>query len=222
MQKYKSRNDVPEKYKWDLSDFFKNEEDFNNNLKKCKKLIKTIADYRGCTEDAKRLLEFLEKDTEVSALMMDLEAYCYLINDQELGNSKSIEKLGYCENLANQLYLNESFFEIELLKLSNNNYKNLFKKEKGLLKYKDMLDKIYRNKEHVLSEEEEKIIARLLNAMNTFEEMSSTMLNSEHDYGEVEVDGEKKTITPTNLRNLLKNNDALKRKEIRESILKFV
>ena len=50
--------------------------------------------------------------------------------------------------------------------------------------------------------------------------MSSTMLNSEHDYGEIELDGEKKTITPTNLRNLMKNKDALKRKEIRESYSK--
>lgn len=216
MQKYKSRNDVPEKYKWDLSDFFKSEADFNDNLKKCKKMVKLIANYRGCTEDPKLLLEFLEKDLEVSDLMQNLEAYCYLINDQELGNSKSIERLGYAENLASQLYLNESFFETELLKLSNNNYKYLFKKEKGLLKYKDMLDRIYRNKEHVLSEEEEKIIARLLNAMNNFEEMSSTMLNSEHDYGSIIIDGEEEKITPTNKRRLMKNKDVKIRKEVYE------
>ena len=222
MQKYKSRKDVPEKYKWDLSDFFKDEEDFDNNLKKSKKMIKIMANYRGCTENPKQLLEFLEKDTEVSALMQKLEAYSYLINDQELGISKSLERLGYCENLANQLYLNESFFETELLKLSNNHYKNLFKKEKGLLKYKDLLDKIYRNREHVLSEEEEKIIARLLNAMNNFEEMSSTMLNSEHDYGTIVVDGEEEKITPTNKRRLMKNKDVKIRKEVYDKFNKIL
>lgn len=216
MQKYKSRKEVPEKYKWDLSDFFKNEEDFDDNFKKCKKMVKAIADYRGCTENPKRLLEFLEKDIEVSNLMQNLGSYCYLINDQELGNSKSIEKLGSCENLSSQLILNESFFENELLELSNNHYKALFKKEKGLLKYKDMLDKIYRNKEHVLSEKEERIITRLLNAMNNFDEMSSTMLNMEHDYGTITINGEEEKIATTNKRRLMKNKDVKVRKEVFE------
>lgn len=32
MNKYKSRKDVPEKYKWDLTDFYKNDEEFNKEL----------------------------------------------------------------------------------------------------------------------------------------------------------------------------------------------
>ena len=122
MQKYKSRKEVPEKYKWDLSDFFKNEEDFDDNFKKCKKMVKAIADYRGCTENPKRLLEFLEKDIEVSNLMQNLGSYCYLINDQELGNSNSMKNKAIAENLYAKFSSSLSFVEPEILSFTESEY----------------------------------------------------------------------------------------------------
>ena len=32
MSKYKSRSEVPEKYKWDLSDFYTNDKDYDKDL----------------------------------------------------------------------------------------------------------------------------------------------------------------------------------------------
>ena len=213
MQKYKSREEVPEKYKWNLTDFFKDEKDYQDNFKKCQKLVKELSKYKGCTKDSKLLQEYIEKDLEASDLLENLYGYSYLINDQVIGIQKSIERLGKCENLINELNINESFFEPELLKLSKKDYEELFK-NKDLLEYKVMLDKIYRNKEHVLDEQSEQIISELEMAMNHFEEMSSTMLNSEHDYGTVKIDGEEEKIATTNYRRLTKNNDVKIRKEV--------
>ena len=51
MSKYKSRSEVPEKYKWDLSDFYKNDKEFNNELEEAKKRIKYEDKFRGCTKN---------------------------------------------------------------------------------------------------------------------------------------------------------------------------
>ena len=59
MQKYNSRSEVPEEFKWDLTPFFKNEEEFNNTFDKCNELVNELKDYVGCTKDANRLYEFL-------------------------------------------------------------------------------------------------------------------------------------------------------------------
>ena len=40
MQKYNSRAEVPDKYKWDLSEFFENDEQFNEAFNETKDLIK--------------------------------------------------------------------------------------------------------------------------------------------------------------------------------------
>ena len=215
MQKYKSRKDVPNKYKWDLTDFFKSDQEFESTYQKCKKDIAKIKNYTGCTKDANKLYEFLKYDTETESITEDLYAYAYLINDEELGISKNMSRKSKTEDLMNEYFLNVSFFNPELLELTKEEYNKLFKDNKKLLEFKPTLDHIYRNKDHILSEREEQIVTELCSAMDHFDDMSSTMLNSEHNYGSVTINGEKEQITPTNIRFLMKNEDQTIRKEIR-------
>ncbi len=221
MKKYKNRADVEEKYKWDLTDLFKNDKDFEKSYKKAKKDVVELKKYIGCTKDSDKLLEFLIKDINTIALVERLYIYSYLINDQELGNSKSIDRKNKASDLYNLYSLNVSFFNPELLKLSTDEYNKLFKNDK-LMEFKKSLDDIYRNKEHILDEKSENIISELTNAMNHFEDMSSTMLNSEHDYGDITVDGETEKITTTNYRRLMKNEDRNLRKDVREKFTKVI
>ncbi len=178
MQKYKNRKEVPEKYKWNLTDFFKDDKDFEDNYNKCKKYIDKLKKYKGCTKEASKLLEFLELEVETYDLAQTLEGYAYLISDQELGVSKNMERLNRCSDLFNDYFVNVSFFEPELLNLSNKEYNDLFK-NKDLKKYKFMLDQIYRIKEHILDEKSEQIIVQLQNAMNHFDEIH---LNNKKKY----------------------------------------
>ena len=221
MQKYNNRNEVPEEYKWDLTPFFKDEKDFYESIDKCKIMIDDLKNYVGCTKDASKLYEFLGKQINVVALWEDLYVYANLINDQELGVDSSIKMKNTAENLYNEYNLNTSFFAPELLKLSNEEYNGLFDNVM-LNEYKDDLDKVYREKEHILTENEEKIVSELTNAMDHFEDMSSTMLNSEHNYGKIKIDGESIVIAPTNYRRLMKNKDVNIRKKIYKSFHKVL
>ena len=216
MQKYKSRKDVPDKYKWDLTAFFANDEEFDKKYKDSEKKIDKIKDYVGCTKDANKLYEFLEFSTKIESVIENLYVYAYLINDQELGISKNMERKAKTEDLMNKFALSVSFFDPELLQLTQEEYNKLYTTNPKLKEYEPTLSRTYRNKEHVLSEREEQIITELCNAMDHFDDMSSTMLNSEHNYGSVLINKEEEKITPTNLRVLLKNEDQSIRKEVRE------
>ena len=215
MKNYKSREEVPEKYKWDLSDFYKSEDDFNTELRECQKEIKRIGNYKDCCESAKDLFEFLELSTHIDIVASNLYVYAYLKNDQELGVSKSMSQKEKTEDLLNDYEIATAFFAPSLLKLSKEKYESLFKEETRLQKYRPTLDRIYRKKEHILDEEKESIISELDNAMNHFDDMSSTMLNSEHDYGKIKIDGEEVEIAPTNLSKLLKNENRNIREKVR-------
>ena len=221
MEKYKSRKDVPDEYKWDLSDFYKDEDDFISNYNKTVNDVKSLESFVGCTKDSNKLYEFLVKDNLVSTSVLDLYAYAYLINDIELGVSTSLERKSKAEKLYADYGNIVSFFEPELLKLTKEEYDNLFKNAK-LNEFKFCLDRIYRNKEHILTQNEEIIVNELTTAMDHFSDMSSTMLNQEHDYGKVVIDGKEVTITSTNYRNLLKNNNREIRKEVREKYSKVL
>lgn len=214
MQKYNSRNEVPEKYKWDLTPFFKSEEEFNKSYDEALKKIDELKNYVGCTKDASKVYEFLELYYEALALFEDLYVYAFLKDDEELGKEENVIRKNKAEQLGAILSNNTSFFDPELLKLNKEEYENLFKSNDKILAYKELLDKTYRNKEHVLSEREELIINELTTAMNHFDDMSSNLLNNEHDYGKVKVDGENVVIATTNYRLLTKNKDENIRKRV--------
>ena len=222
MKKYKSRDEVPEKYKWDLTDFFKNEKEFQKEYKIIKKEIDNLKKYVGCTKDSNKLYEFLDKDINTLSRLENLYIYAYLINDQELGVSSSIERKASTEQLMANYNTNTSFFEPELLKLKSTEYNKLFKENKKLEDYKFLLDKIYRNKEHILTENEEVIITELTSAMNHFEDMSSTMLNRLNNYGTINIDGKEEVLTTTNYRIMMKNENRDFRKNTRIQFNKVI
>ena len=149
MNKYETRNDVPLKYKWDLTDIFKNIDDFNKTADEVREEIKKIDSYIGCTKNSDKLLEFLEFDTNLSLKIVDLNIYAMLINDQDLNESLGVELVGKINTLELEYDTKSSFFSPELLSLGKNDYNDLFKNEK-LLKYKSILDDIYRYKNHIL------------------------------------------------------------------------
>lgn len=219
MKKYKNRSEVPEKYKWDLSDFFEDENDFEESFQICQKQSEKLGEYVGCTKDAKRLYEFLKLEIETIALFENLYVYSYLINDQELGNSKSLERKNRTEILNVLLEKNISFFAPELLKLTKKEYEELFLGESKLHEFKHALDVLYRDKEHTLTENEEKIVSELTNSMNHFETISTTLLNSEHNYGKIKLDdGTEEVIATNNYRKLMRNKNVKIRKKVYKNL----
>ncbi len=213
MKIYKSRNEVPDKYKWDLKEYFSSNKEFNKTYDKCIKLIDKIDDYKGKINKPDKLYEYLKLDEEIMIMVENLYVYAYLMNDQELGVSSSIENKSKAENLMALYESKVSFFAPELLNLSKEEYTALFK-NKNLCFYKDLLDKIYRAKSHILNEENEKIITLLDSSMNHFDDLSSTMLNSAHDYGKVKIDNHVTQITSTNYSKLIKSKNTNIRKKI--------
>lgn len=218
MQKYNSRKEVPEEYKWDLTPFFKDDQEFEEVFAKTSKLADELKNYVGCTKDAKQLYAFLEKETEVVSLWEDLYVYSYLVNDQELGISENMMRKNRAEQLNATIVANVSFFAPELLKLSQEEYENLFLENEQLCAFRADLDRTYREKEHILSENEEVIVSQLVSAMDHYDDMSSNLLNSQHDYGKVKLeDGTTQVIATNNFRSLMRNkNEDIRKKVYRQ------
>ena len=213
MKKYKTRKDVPEKYKWDLTDIFASYEDFNKSFEDLKEKTEKLKEYKGCTKEKSKLLDYLIYYSDCECIFEKLYVYSFLLDDQELGISENVERTNKVLNLGNELEVNTSFFIPELLNLTEEEYKELFNDD-ILSEYKIYLDKIYKYKNHILSEKEEIIISELSNSMNHFDSISSTMLNSEHNYGTIKIDNEKETIATNNFRKLMKNKDVNVRKKV--------
>lgn len=215
MKKYNCRNDVPDKYKVKMDDYYKDEKDFESHLIKLKDNIDKLKNYKNKLSDANKLYEFLNLYINTLNEWENSYVYSFIKDDLELGISENIERKNKTLVLMNEFELNTAFFVPEILKLEKEEYNKLYDVCPKLNEFKYYLDDIFRNKEHTLSEDEEKIITSLVNSMNNFDDISSTMLNSEHNYGKIKLsNGEVDTITTNNYRRLSKDKDERIRKKL--------
>ena len=212
MKIYNSRSEVEDKYKCNLDDFYKNEEEYENEFKEIEKLIPQLIKYKGKLKDSDKLYEFLELNIKVYNMLENLEIYAYLKNDLDLGKEKNIKRLAKAENLGLDFRHNTSFYEPEILKLTDEEFKNLFKNPK-LAKYKEDLKETYRYKDHYLDDDKSNIISSLTNAMNIFESTATNLKNNEIDYHTIKVDGKEIELAVTNFRKFLRHKDEKVRKQ---------
>ena len=78
----KTRSEISDEYKWDLSLMYKNEDEYNSDFEELKTCIEKLKEYKGIiTKDAKTLLEFLKLDTKIDVLIANLYVYASLKND---------------------------------------------------------------------------------------------------------------------------------------------
>lgn len=154
----KIRANVPENYKWDLTDIFKTEQDFISECESVTADTKTLAAYSGKLTDGDTVLAFLKAQDEVVKRLE--KAYCYAMmkRDEDGGNSNALSLMSKAVSANVAVNAATAFFTPELLTLSEETL-NGFIVDPRFSDYDYMLKGLLRQKAHVLSEGEEKLLA---------------------------------------------------------------
>lgn len=151
----KKRSEIEEKDKWDLSGYFKDDAEFLNEFNYLKTQTDFLAGYRGKLKDEKTILECLEKDQEISKRLEVLYVYAVLKTREDAGNSLYQERQTQVGTLISQFSTKSAFVSVEIKKNSNSLLKKLAEKSQ----FKNYFKEILRNKKHILSEKEERILS---------------------------------------------------------------
>ena len=176
----KTRVEIDKKYKIDLKDLFKNDEEFLKEIDHLNKKIVEFEKFQGhLLDDDKTLLEFLKLDDEISAKLEVCYVYAHLNNDFDLGEKRSNEFFGKAVKLYNKYSTNISYVIPELLQ---NDYKIIEKfinENKDLKQYERMLKNIFKEKSHFLSKEEERVLSVINDSFRTPENAYSKLLDAD-------------------------------------------
>jgi len=213
MKEYKSRKEVPIKYQWDLTDFFKNDDEWKKEYINVQLEIDKLEEYKGKLNNPYELEKYLDNFYIVRNKMLNLYVYSYLRHDVELENPIYIDLFQKISSLYTKYNSSISFFEPELLSIDESCFKNLFNENENLNNYKIILEDIYEKKSHILSEKEEKLISMLTDTYGSYENIASSLINSEHNYGKItNENGNKIEIAANNIRKLKQNQHVKIRK----------
>ena len=154
------RNEINEKDTWDLSTIFETDQKWEEELALLKEDTKQAASLEGhLLNSAESLLNITERYLDLSRRLEKLYVYAHMKNDQDTRVAKYQEYYAKAMTLYSQLDQVFSFYEPEFMAITEEQYQNFLAEEPKLQPYKHFFDKLLQNKDHVLSQREEELLA---------------------------------------------------------------
>ena len=154
------RNEINEKDTWDLSTIFETDQKWEEELALLTEDTKEAASLEGhLLDSAESLLNITERYLGLSRRLEKLYVYAHMKNDQDTRVAKYQEYYAKAMTLYSQLDQVFSFYEPEFMAITEEQYQNFLAEEPKLQPYKHFFDKLLQNKDHVLSQREEELLA---------------------------------------------------------------
>ncbi len=154
------RQDIDPKFKWKLEDIYSDVNLWEQDFKKVKELASQIQGLQGrLAEGAQTLLECFKKSDEVLSLNDKVFVFARMKRDENNGDSTYQALTDRASSLATEVYAAISFIVPEMLSIPEDKLMQYANENKELSTYLFMIKENLRQKDHVLSEKEEQILA---------------------------------------------------------------
>ena len=196
------REEIDDKFKWDLSLMYKSTDEFKEDLEKVKKEIPQIADYKEkFLNTAEDFLEFFELFERINRTLEKLSMYTHLWTDVEPQNDIAQDLRSKVLGVA-QMYSNEVTFIDTSVVENEEKVKEIIADER-CKNYVNYINSILRYKPHILDDKTEEILTKAQNAMNAYKTYTSIKL----DYEPVVIDGKEHFLNDETMREFLRMDD---------------
>lgn len=192
------REKIEECYKWDLSKIYSSIDDFRSDMQLVKEKMNDFSKYKDMTYDENTLYEVISLYMETSSILNKLDVYTSLLSDEDTGINKNRELKEEVSNLSSEFISKTYFIEPNILKIGYNLIEGYYKKNEKLLEYKRYLYKLYRYKEHMLSDSEEKLLANLSKVFGNNYETYELMKDSDMVFPNFVVDNKDYELNNSN------------------------
>ena len=181
--KDKTRDEIDEKYKWDLSKIYISEDEWLKDYEYVKANGDKYLEFKGKLNNADTIYEYLMFDEEISKKADAVYMYAALKFDEDTSNSKYQELKGKIEKVLTDIGAKSSYVLPELLKLSKEDFDRFMNEKSELKMYEYEFRNVLRMKDHILSDKEEELLSSLGKSLNNSEDTASYLRNSDMKFG---------------------------------------
>ena len=207
MATLKKRNEQNKEDCWDLTKLIADETKLKQIVTEAQAESSKILALKGHILDNKETLtKFLEANEKENRLLEQAYIYTYLKYDEDTSNTKNLAMKQEIENVLQQISNQESFVLSELMAKDFAEVEKLLTGD--LAKYHLYFARLYRQQKRILSEQEEKIITKALNAFGTPDDTFTSLDTADAKFADVLLaDGTKKELTHYNWSLFLEEKD---------------
>lgn len=158
--KLPKRHEVPEELTWDLTVIFNSDAEFEKAYQDVEESLAKITGFKGkLQEGATTFQQAVETLLDVSNKLETVYVYAHLKNDQDTANSTYQGMYDSASLLAAKSGEAMAWFEPEVLEIPENQLNSYFEENKELAVYRHFIDQMTDNRDHILSANEEALLA---------------------------------------------------------------
>ena len=211
--KDKTRDEVEEKYKWDLSKIYVSEDEWLKDFEYVKANGDKYLEFKGKLNNADTIYEYFMFDEKFSKKSDAVYMYAALKFDEDISNSKYQELKGKIEKVLTEISTKTSFALPELLRLSKEDFDRFMVEKPELKMYDYEFENILRMKDHILSDAEEELLSSLGKSLNNPEDTASYLRNSDMKFGVIkDASGNEVELSNINFSKYIMDSDREVRK----------
>lgn len=216
------RSEIDSKYKWDLRGIYATEDDFKADMKACEGLISSFGKHeKTMLRSAEELLEALKGVAAISAKIEKLWCYAFLEFATDTSNSESQGKVAVVRTLAAKADEATWFVSPYIIRLEPEVVEKWYTECPPLADYKRMIDNGLREKPYTLSDECEKLMSKLGEALESHENIRGLFANSDLRFGKIRgEDGKLTELRDTNYIMHLSSSDRRVRRSAFQTLYK--
>ncbi|MBO5327678.1 MAG: oligoendopeptidase F [Clostridia bacterium] len=212
------RKDVLAKNKWKIEDIYSSDDVWEKTYDELFNSIE-FSHYAGKLGNKETLLKFFKETDEFGKVLERLAVYAHMRHDEDTRISKYQAYNAKIGALYSKFSTEIAFFDSEMAKLDEN-YLNSLVLDKDFSDYDYQIKTIIKRKPHVISEEQEKLIALAGETLDTFYETFGMIDNADLPLPEIEYNGKNVKLSHGLYGIILHADDREKRKEAYEKYYK--
>ena len=203
------RKDVLKEDTWDLESLFENFQAWEKTYDKVIEMASEFVSYENkTTSNGEILYKVLQDRDDLYRQTQNLYSYASMNLDQDTRDGKSQELADKALGLFVEVQDKTSFLTPEILSLDSSKLESFYEEEPRLELYKQFIDNIIRQKNHVLSSREESILAQIGEVADSPQKIFSMLNNADLNFPTIrDEDGKDVEITHGNFIPLMESED---------------
>ena len=214
----KKRSEIDDQFKWNISAMFSSDTEWEDAIAISLKEADEFNVFRGrIAENADTLLEALEKRNHIWQTIERAYVYARMRRDEDNTVEKFQSMCDKAETAISNISAHMSFFTPELMEQDSDKLMKMIDEKEELKMYRFMFEDMLREKDHILSKEEETLLAQISQITPATNNIFTMLNNADLKFGQVtDEDGSKVTLTHGNYISLMESHDRKVREEAYE------
>jgi oligoendopeptidase F len=209
MQTLPKRDQIEEKYKWNLESIYTSDGDWEKDFNKVAESLPGLEAFRNrLGESGQTLFACLQMQDKLSILTEQVFVYAHMRRDENTTNPTYQGLHNRAISLYSQFAAAASFVTPEIVDIPEEKLSEFFKDEPRLELYRFMLEQIMRQKQHTRSAEVEEVLAQTLEVVGGPGNIYDMLTDADFKFGTIlNEKGEEVEITQGRFISFLENQD---------------